>query len=477
MKRVKITSVTGFLVALSAAAIAPLAADDLPKASLPPNIIVILTDDQGYGDLSCYGAKDLHTPNIDCMAGEGMRLTSFYAAPVCSPSRAMLMTGRYAQRVGITIFLNNPTQGLAPEEITLAEILKERGYATGMIGKWHLGLPDEMSPIAQGFDYWAGIPLSHIRHGETEHDVYYTRQWRTMVPGKPTEIEYHYEDTELTRRCTDESIAFIRRHRAKPFFLYLAHPMTHREVVASKAFQGRSKRGNFGDAVEELDWSVMKILAELKALNLDERTLVVYASDNGGKGTRGRNAEVHPDHPLGSNLPLRGFKAQTWEGGPRVPCVIRWPGHIPAGRVSDEIVSIMDIMVTCVQVGGGKLPDDRKIDGVNIWPLLSGESKQSGREVFFYHNLTGSVCGVRKGKWKLHSEIRSGKAKPWQLFDLDADISETTDLAAKHPEVVKELHQLIQEAREDVGDRITNTRGKETRALGVFGPGKGILKK
>jgi arylsulfatase A len=476
MKRNKLTSVALSLVILTSVSMASPTVDDSPKRATSPNIIVILTDDQGYGDLSCYGAKDLHTPNIDRMASEGLRLTSFYAAPVCSPSRAMLMTGRYAQRVGITIFLNNPTKGLAPEEITLAEILREQGYATGLIGKWHLGLPDEMNPIAQGFDYWAGIPLSHIRHGETEHDVYYTRQWRTMERDKPTKIEYHYKDTELTRRCTDESIAFMRRHRDKPFFLYLAHPMTHREVVASKAFQGRSKRGNFGDAVEELDWSVMKVLDELKTLKLDKKTLVIYASDNGGKGTRGRNAEVHPEQPLGSNLPLRGFKARTWEGGPRVPCVIRWPGKIPAGRVSDEIVSIMDIMTTCVYVGDGKLPTDRKIDGINIWPLLSGESKQSGRKVFFYHNLRGSVCGVRKGKWKLHAEIRSDEAKPWQLFDLDADISETTDLAAKHPEVVKELHQLLQKNREDVGDSITHTKGRNTRPLGEFGPGKGILK-
>ena len=464
------------LTVLLSVPLAAAAAKTTGTEARPPNIIVILTDDQGYGDLSCQGATDLLTPHIDRMAAEGVRLTSFYTAPVCSPARAMLLTGRYAQRVGVTIFLNNPTKGLAPEEITLAEILRERGYATGLIGKWHLGLPDEMNPIAQGFDYWAGIPLSHIRHGETEHDVYYTRQWRTMAPGRPTKIEYDYDDTQLTRRSTGEALAFIRRHRNEPFFLYLAHPMTHREVVASKPFQGRSKRGNFGDAVEELDWSVMKVMAELKTLDLDEDTMVVYASDNGGKGDRGRNAEVHPDQPLGCNLPLRGFKAQTWEGGPRVPCVIRWPGRIPAGRVSDEIVSIMDIMVTCAQVGGGELPNDRTMDGLNIWPLLSGESRRSGREVFIYHDLHGSVCGVRKGPWKLHTQIRGGQAGPWQLFDLATDNSETTDLAGTHPEVVRDLMKLVQQAREDMGDQLTKTGGRETRPLGVFGPGKGILK-
>jgi len=257
------------IVVLLGAPFAAAATESEAAASRPPNIIVILTDDQGYGDLSCQGATDLHTPHIDRMAAEGIRLTSFYTAPVCSPARAMLMTGRYAQRVGVTIFLNNPTMGLSPDEVTLAEILRERGYATGLIGKWHLGLPDEMNPIAQGFGSWAGIPLSHIRHGKTEHDVYYTRQWRTMAPGKPSVIEYHYDDTQLTRRSTEEALGFIRRHRDQPFFLYLAHPMTHREVVAPKPFQGRTKRGNFGDAVEELDWSVMKILKEMQEARKD----------------------------------------------------------------------------------------------------------------------------------------------------------------------------------------------------------------
>ncbi len=473
MEGMKVCSWVAFVTVLWAL---PCLSEAAKVSARPPNIIVILTDDQGYGDLSCQGAKDLNTPNIDRMAEEGMRLTSFYTAPVCSPARAMLMTGRYAQRTGITIFLNNPTKGLSPDEVTIAEILRARGYATGLVGKWHLGLPDEMNPIAQGFDYWSGIPLSHIRHGGTEHDVYYTRQWRTMAVGMPTEIEYYYDDTQLTRRSTEEALGFVRRHRGRPFFLYLAHPMTHREVVASKPFQGRSKRGVFGDAVEELDWSVMKILDELKRLDLDEQTLVIYASDNGGKWTNGRNAVVHPEDPLGSNLPLRGVKAQTWEGGPRVPCVIRWPGSIPAKRVSDEIVSVMDIMVTCAHLGGGKLPDDRSIDGVNIWPLLSGASKQSGRSTFIYHNLSGSVCGVRKGKWKLHTIIRRDKAAPWQLFDLEADISETTDLAGQHPEVVKELMRLVDEARQDMGDRLTGTPGRDVRPLGEFGPGKGILK-
>jgi arylsulfatase A-like enzyme len=423
-----------------------------------PNLIVILTDDQGYSDIGCYGAKDFSTPNIDKMAEEGIRFTSFYAAPTCSPARASLLTGCYYQRVGIGKPLNGPTTGLHPNEITIAEHLKQNGYTTALIGKWHLGLPDEMSPVAQGFDYFSGIPLSHIRRGITEHTdgptAYYKRQWKKMGVGIEREIEYAPDETLFTRRCTEEATNFIQKNRENPFFLYLAHPQVHKEVLSSAEFAGRTKRGRYGDSVEELDWSVGEVLKTLRESGIEKNTLVVFASDNGPWLGQGEQS--------GTASPLRAGKFTTWEGGVRVPCIMKFPGKIPEGIESDEVVSIMDIFPTFSKIIGTKMPTDRIIDGKNMLPVMNGQETTSPHQAYFYYQQ-GSLNGVRSGKWKLH--FSGGK---WELYNLKDDISEKKDVGRENPEIVGQLEKLLKEARIDMGDNRTGQVGKNARPLGVL---------
>ncbi len=428
-----------------------------------PNLIVILTDDQGYSDVGCYGAKGFSTPNLDQMAERGIRFTDFYAAPTCSPARASLLTGTYANRIGINRPLNGPDIGLHPDEITIAEKLKEEGYATALVGKWHLGIPDEMSPVAQGFDYFSGIPLSHIRKGRTEHthgpEAYYNRQWKTMGVGIETEVEYAPDETLFTQRSTAESLKFIKENHKQPFFLYLAHPQVHREVLSSEAFKGRSEVGRYGDSVEELDWSVGKILNLLKYLKIEKNTLVVFASDNGPWLNQGDES--------GSAIPLRGGKFSTWEGGVRVPCIMQWPGKIPTGTVSSEVAGMMDIFPTFMKHIGAKMPSDRVIDGKDIWPLITGQKDvKPPHNKFYYYNL-GYLKGVRSGKWKLHRSDNN-----WALFDLENDISESIDVSKDNPEVLARLHKYLEEARIDMGDKYEKvngmmmTEGENSRPLG-----------
>jgi len=422
-----------------------------------PNLIVILTDDQGYSDVGSFGAKGFTTPNLDQMAKEGARFTDFYAAPTCSPSRGSLLTGCYGQRIGITSPLNGPDIGLHPDEITIAENLKENGYTTACIGKWHLGLSDEMSPVAQGFDYFSGIPLSQIRQGKTEHtdgpEAYYKRQWKKMGVGIKTEVEYAPDETLFTRRCTEEAVAFLKKNHKNPFFLYLAHPQVHKEVLSSKEFEGRSKIGRYGDSCEELDWSVGEVLKTLKFLGIDKNTLVVFASDNGPWLNQGDQS--------GTAFPLRGGKFSTWEGGIRVPCIMRWPEKIPSGIECSEVVSIMDIFPTFNKLIGSKMPDDRIIDGKDIWPLMSGQQEaKSPHDAFFYYKL-GQLEGVRSGKWKLH---KSGQS--WALYNLEKDIGESSNVSKNNPEVLAKLQKLLEVARKDMGDTNKNYIGENVRPLG-----------
>ncbi len=446
------------LTSLSCAAQTQVLGADAGPKSKRPNLVVIMTDDQGYSDVGCYGARGFATPNIDRMAKEGVRFTDFYAAPTCSPSRASLLTGCYAQRVGITKPLNGPTIGLSPNEITLAEHLKKAGYATACIGKWHLGLPDSMSPVAQGFDYFSGIPLSHIRHGFTEHThgkrAYYKRQWKIMGVGLKTKIEHKPDETLFTQRCTREALAFLRTQTAEtPFFLYLAHPQVHKEVLRSKAFEGRTKKGRYGDSCEELDWSVGQVLKQLKSQGLDRNTLVVYLSDNG--------PWLNQKDQSGSARPLRGGKFSTWEGGMRVPCIMRWAGTIPPGITCREVASVMDIFPTMAKRIGTSMPADRGIDGKDIWPLIVGKpGAKSPHEYYYYYNK-GMLMGVRWKDWKLH---RDGKT--WALYDLKKDVGETTDLRAKHPKIVTKLKVFLAQARVELGDRLTQSKGKSARPLG-----------
>jgi arylsulfatase A-like enzyme len=391
------------------------------------------------------------------MAKEGIRFTDFYAAVTCSPSRGSLLTGCYAQRLEIGGPINNPKKGLNPDEITLAESLKEKGYATALIGKWHLGLPDEMSPVSQGFDYFSGIPLSHIRHGITEHTegptAYYQRQWKTMGIDLETKIEINPNDTLFTQRVTKESLQFIRDNHRNPFFLFISHPQVHKEVLASKSFQGRTKRGRYGDACEELDWSVGEVIKLLKTLDIDDNTLLIFASDNGPWLDQGDES--------GTAAPLRGGKFSTWEGGIRVPCIMRWPGHIAQGKVCNKVASIMDIFPTFIHLIGGSMPDDRIIDGKDIWPLISSEGNvKSPYNHYFYYSY-GNLFGVRKGDWKLH--LNNGD---WELYNLKQDISELSDRSLEYPEKVEELQELLSKARKDLGDARKNLKGDNVRAIG-----------
>ena len=435
----------------------------LAAADAPPNVILIFTDDQGYQDVGCFGSPDIRTPNLDRLAKEGMKFTDFYvAAPVCSASRAALMTGCYCERVGVTgvLFPRNRT-GLNPKEITIAEVLKAKGYATACIGKWHLGHLPQFLPTRQGFDSYYGIPYSNdmtidpkaplskkivLRNGVTVEKIRKERPRRNWVPLMRNEevVEYPADQRLLTKRYTVESLKFIRANKDKPFFLYLPHTMPHIPLFVSDEFTGRNKkRGLYGNVIEEIDWSVGEILKTLKQLKLDRRTLVIFTSDNGpwlSKGKRG-----------GSALPLRDGKFTTYEGGMRVPCLMRWTGRIPAGKVCSEVATTIDILPTVAQLVGAKPPKDRTIDGRSIADLMFGKpGAKSPHAAYFYRN-----AAVRAGKWKLRlrgrSTVRKQPAGPFpELFDLSSDVSERRNVAADNPDVVKRLTKLIQNHRAEI---------------------------
>ena len=446
----------GLLVAGAGTALSGRAPAARTEAAAKPNVIIIFTDDQGYGDLGCFGAKDIKTPNIDRMAAEGMKFTSFYsAAPVCTPSRAALMTGCYPRRVNLHLSAKNQVvlypagaRGLNPREITLAELLKSRRYATACIGKWHLGDQRPFLPTSQGFDSYFGIPYSNNM----------TPRWR--LPPLPlmrneTVIEAPADQKTLTKRYTEEALKFITAHKDGPFFLYLPHTMPHTPLFVSDAFRGKSAAGRYGDAIEEIDWSTGQILQTLKTLGVDDRTLVVFTSDNGS-------------YRKGSNTPLRGAKGSTWEGGMREPCVIRWPGKVPAGRTCDELATTMDLLPTIARLAGAPVPKDRIIDGKDIWPLMIGRAgAKTPHEVFYYYRAA-VLQALRSGKWKLHLAVTERRTTrtldPPELYDLENDLGETANITAKHPDVVKRLLALADRGRKDLRDG--KTPGKNQRPAG-----------
>jgi uncharacterized sulfatase len=448
--------------ALFFAAVAQAGAAAKVPAARPPNVILILADDLGWGDLGCYGHPQFKTPHLDRMAREGARLTSFYApAPYCAPSRAALLTGRYQFRSGM---VNNPSPdtgvndiGLPASELTLAELLRAAGYRTMGIGKWHLGHKPEFFPTRHGFDEYLGILYSNDMRPVQ------------LLDGEKV-VEYPVVQATLTRRYTERALAFIERHRHRPFFLYLPHAMPHKPLAAAEAFYRKSGAGLYGDALAELDWSVGQILAKLKELGLEERTLVLFTSDNGpwyGGSTGG----------------LRGMKGTTWDGGLRVPLIARWPGKIPAGHVSAAPAILPDLFATVLKAAGVALPKDRPIDGQDLWPLLTTNAPGPHDALF---SMAGPrLMTVRSGKWKLHVHPPGGRppAAPdekWtdprapdgvtllapfeqyhpsqypgvatgdaptamMLFDLEADPAEQRNIAAQHPEVVERLRKLYEE--------------------------------
>jgi arylsulfatase A len=426
-------------------------------AERPPNFILIVCDNLGYGDVGCFGSKLHRTPQIDRMAAEGMRLTDFYVTSgVCTPSRASIITGCYPRRVNMHVDENGgqvlrpvARKGLHPDEITIAEVLKAQGYATAMIGKWHLGDQLPLLPTRQGFDYYLGIPYSDDMTARPERP-----SWPPLpLMENERVIEAPVDRNLLTRRYTEKTIEFITAHKDRPFFIYLpqAMPGSTPAPFASEAFRGKSANGPWGDSVEELDWSTGQILAALKRLGLDEHTLVIWTSDNGAPR---RNP------PQGSNLPLAGWGYTTAEAGMRVPCVIRWPGRIPAGATSSELCTTMDLLPTFARLAGTEPPQDRIIDGHDVWPILSGQpGAKSPYEAFYYYYLE-QLQAVRSGPWKLYLPLEKKwrsfrgdtQQSPARLYDLVADLGETTNLADERPEVVRRLMKLAEKAREDLGD-------------------------
>jgi arylsulfatase A-like enzyme len=425
----------------------------------PPNIVLIYADDLGYGDLGCFGASKIRTPNLDRMAAEGVRFTSFYVAQaVCSASRAALLTGRYSNRVGILGALG-PTakNGLGPREKTLAELLKARGYATAIFGKWHLGHLPQHLPTRHGFDEYYGLPYSNDmwpKHPTAKFPDL------PLIEGEKV-IALNPDQTQLTEQYTRHAVSFIERNKDRPFFLYVPHSMPHVPLHASEPFRGKSAQGLYGDVIEELDASVGRILETLKRLGLDEKTLVIFTSDNGPWLSYGNHA--------GSAGRLREGKGTTWEGGVREPFIARWPGQIPAGKTQTEPAMTIDLLPTMVKLAGAGLPE-LPIDGKDIWPLLSCQAGARSPQEAYYFYWGNHLQAVRSGRWKLyfpHSYISlDGKApghdgQPGklatlkgglELYDLEKDESETTNVAAEHADVVRRLEALADRMRADLGD-------------------------
>lgn len=453
-----------------------------------PNIVIIFIDDQGYGDLGRYGAIDYTTPNIDELADEGMMFTNFYAAQaVCSASRAGLMTGCYPNRIGIHGALAPWSRiALNAGEVTIAEMLKQKGYKTGMAGKWHLG--DEMPylPLQNGFDEYLGLPYSNDMW-PVDYDgtpITDTSVWKSHYPPLPLikgnekirEIRTLDDQDELTTIYTEFATDFIKRNRDDPFFLYLAHSMCHVPLGVSDKFRGKSRQGMFGDVIEELDWSVGEVMKTLKDNGLEDNTFVIYTSDNGPWINFGNHA--------GSTGGLREGKGTSFEGGQREPCIMRWPGTIPVGKICNNLASTIDILPTLAEITGAGLPD-HKIDGVSILPLLRGVKDANPRDHFYYYYQLNALEAVRKGHWKLvlphpsrsYEGVLPGKDGypgeynhidvPLALYDLRRDPGERYDVKEQNPEIVQELQDLADQARQDLGDDLTNTPPTNNRPAAI----------
>lgn len=447
------------------------------KSGMLPNIILIYLDDMGYGDLSITGAAGYQTPNLDKMAGNGMFFTHFYSPQaVSSASRAGLLTGCYPNRIGITGALSHTSKiGISDKEETIAEVLKKKGYATAIFGKWHLGFQQQFLPVHHGFDEFYGIPYSH--------DMWSLHPTGTY-PGLPL---YHNDSivnpeltpddvAHFTTEFTSRAIDFIKRNRDSPFFVYWPNPLPHVPLYASKKFKGKSGQGMYGDVMMEIDWGIGQIIKTLEETNLDKNTLVIFTSDNGPWLNYGNHA--------GSTAGYREGKGTSYEGGQRVPCLMLWKGVIPEGTVCNNLASAIDILPTLAAITGAPLPEN-KIDGVNILPLLKGYFDANPRETFYYYYRQNSLEAVRHGSWKLvfphpgrtYEGFQPGNdGKPGQvndhfpfeggLYDLRRDPGERYDVSTLYPEIVDSLTKIAKEARDDLGDDLTGNPGKNRREPG-----------
>ncbi len=439
-----------------------------------PNVVLINCDDLGYGDLGCYGSTRNKTPALDRLAADGIRFDSFYtASPVCSPARGALLTGCYPPRIGFGTFEGLPVLfpgmgvGLNPTEITLASVLSDAGYRTAAVGKWHCGDQPEFGPTNHGFDHYFGIPYSNDMGRQIDPPPILPDMPPLPLMRDDEVIEQQPDQASLTERYVAEAIDFIGANANDPFFVYFAHMYVHLPIYVSERFAAQSTNGAYGAAVAAIDWATDRLLAALEAHGLTENTIVIFTSDNGSLGDN--PPPWGSPHPLGaSNGPLRGTKGTTWEGGQRVPGIIRWPARIAPGSVSDEVVTAMDLFPTLAALCGGALPQDRTIDGRNLESVWF-ERGSSPHEAFFYYR-GNDLEAVRSGRWKLHFSKR-GRAQS-ALFDLYDDIGETIDVAGDHPEVVNRLERLAETARTSLGDARLGVVGTDIRPIGsVTDPG------
>jgi len=449
-------------------------AASISAADRPPNFVIIYCDDLGYADIGPFGAKGYSTPYLDRMATEGMKFTDFHsAAAVCSASRVALMTGCYPQRVGILGALGPKAKvGINEDEILLPEILKQRGYATAIFGKWHLGDNPRFLPTRHGFDRYFGLPYSNDMwpNHPTNAKAYPPLP---LIEGEKV-VQTMPDQTQLTTWYTERAVQFIQDNKDKPFFLYVPHSMPHVPLFVSDKFKGKTERGVFGDVISEIDWSVGQILDALKNTGVDDQTLVLFSSDNGPWLSYGNHA--------GSAGPLREGKGTTWDGGHLEPTLARWPGKIPPGSVCRELCGTIDVLPTFAKLAGGSAPQDRIIDGLDIWPLMSGTQGAKTPHDRFYYYWNFGLEAVRSGPWKLHlphtyqhlvtpgKDGQPGKFEPQKtelaLYNLVEEVGEKTDLAAVNPDVVQRLLGIAEEARADLGDSLTERPGKNRRPPG-----------
>ena len=459
--------------------------DQKPTSNKSTNVVIIFMDDMGYGDPECYGGGPYHTPNINRLAADGMRFTNFYdAQAVCSASRSALLTGCYPTRIGISGALDHNSKiALNPEEETIAELLKTKGYKTAIIGKWHLGNKPPYLPLQNGFDEFFGLPYSNDMW-----PVYYdgtpwtdTSSYRSTYPPLPLyegnqaikTLKTLDDQAQLTTAYTERAVKYIQQNKNHPFFLYLAHSMVHVPIAASSKFKGKSGAGLFGDVMEEVDWSVGEVMKALKANGIAENTLVIFSSDNGPWLTFGNHA--------GSSGGLREGKGTAWDGGLKVPFIVNWPGNIPQGTICNNLTTTMDLLPTIVEICKAKLPA-KKIDGVNVLDLFLAKQGANPRDEFVYYYDKNSLKAIRKGNWKLAFPcISQTYDKPGAigqdgfpgkygsdsvrlaLYNLAIDAGEERDVKDQHPEIVKQLTAIADKYRKEIGDGLTKQVGTEVR--------------